>query len=81
MIENLVDNAVSFSPPGALVEVSAVGIEDIVLVGIEDEGPGIPSPKRDTIFRRFHTDRPDDEAARSPQRPRPRHREGDRRWP
>ena len=61
MIENLVDNAVSFSPPGALVEVSAVGIEDIVLVGIEDEGPGIPGPKRDTIFRRFHTDRPDDE--------------------
>lgn len=61
MIENLVDNAVSFSPPGALVEVSAVGIEDIVLVGIEDEGPGIPTPKRDTIFHRFHTDRPDDE--------------------
>jgi len=59
MIENLVDNAVSFSPPGGLVEVSAVGIEDIVLVGIEDEGPGIPTPKRDTIFHRFHTDRPD----------------------
>jgi two-component system sensor histidine kinase ChvG len=61
MIESLIDNAVSFSPPGALVEVSAVGIGDIVLVAIEDEGPGVPPDKRDAIFRRFHTDRPDAE--------------------
>jgi two-component system sensor histidine kinase ChvG len=61
MIDNVIDNAVSFSPPSGLVEVSAVGIEDIVLVGIEDEGPGVPPDKRDSIFRRFHTDRPDAE--------------------
>lgn len=61
MIENLVDNAVSFSPPGGLVEVSAVGIGDIVLIAIEDEGPGVPPDKRDAIFRRFHTDRSDTE--------------------
>jgi two-component system, OmpR family, sensor histidine kinase ChvG len=62
MIENLVDNAVSFSPPGGLVEVSAIGIKDIVLIAIEDEGPGVPPDKRDAIFRRFHSDRPDGEA-------------------
>ncbi len=61
MIENVIDNAVSFSPPGALVEVSAIGVEDIVLIAIEDEGPGVPPDKRDSIFRRFHTDRPDTE--------------------
>jgi two-component system sensor histidine kinase ChvG len=61
MIENLVDNAVSFSPPGGLVEVSAIGIKNIVLIAIEDEGPGIPPGKRDDIFRRFHSDRPDTE--------------------
>ncbi len=61
MIENLVDNAVSFSPPGGLVEVSAVGIGAIVLIAIEDEGPGVPPDKRDAIFRRFHTDRSDTE--------------------
>jgi two-component system, OmpR family, sensor histidine kinase ChvG len=61
MVENLIDNAVSFSPPGGLVEVSAIGIEDIVLIAIEDEGPGIPPEKRDAIFHRFHTDRPDAE--------------------
>ena len=61
MIENVIDNAVSFSPPGGLVEVSAIGIEDIVLISVEDEGPGVPPDKRDNIFRRFHTDRPDAE--------------------
>lgn len=61
MIENMLDNAVSFSPPAGLVEVSAVGIGDIVLIGIEDEGPGVPADARDHIFRRFHTDRPDTE--------------------
>jgi two-component system sensor histidine kinase ChvG len=59
MLENLIDNAVSFSPPAGLVEVSGVGIGDIVLIAIEDEGPGVPSDKRDAIFRRFHTDRSD----------------------
>jgi two-component system, OmpR family, sensor histidine kinase ChvG len=59
MIENLIDNAVSFSPPGGLVEVGAVGIGDIVLATVEDEGPGVPPDKRDAIFRRFHTDRSD----------------------
>jgi two-component system sensor histidine kinase ChvG len=61
MIGNLLDNAVSFSPPGGLVEVSAVGIGDTVRIAIEDEGPGVPIDKRDAIFRRFHTDRPDTE--------------------
>jgi two-component system sensor histidine kinase ChvG len=61
MIENVIDNAVSFSPPGGLVEVSAIGIENIVLIAIEDEGPGVPPDKRENIFRRFHTDRPDAE--------------------
>jgi two-component system sensor histidine kinase ChvG len=61
MIENVIDNAVSFSPPGALVEVSAIGIGTIVLIAVEDEGPGVPPDKRENIFRRFHTDRPDAE--------------------
>jgi two-component system sensor histidine kinase ChvG len=61
MIGNLLDNAVSFSPPGGLVEVSAVGIDEIVRIAIEDEGPGVPADKRDAIFRRFHSDRPDAE--------------------
>jgi two-component system sensor histidine kinase ChvG len=61
MIGNLIDNAISFSPPGGLVEVKAVGIGDKVRIIVEDEGPGVPVDRRDAIFRRFHTDRPDDD--------------------
>jgi len=60
-IENLVDNAVSFSPPDGLVEVTAVRVDDEVLVRIEDEGPGVPDEVREEIFNRFHSLRPDNE--------------------
>ncbi len=59
MITNLLDNAVSFSPAGGLVEVGAVEIERTVRISIEDEGPGVSPEQRTAIFRRFHTDRPE----------------------
>ena len=37
-----VDNAVSFSPPGGLVEIRATAVGDEVLISVEDEGPGVP---------------------------------------
>ena len=61
-IENLIDNAVSFSPPGGLVEIVATRVGDEVLVRIEDEGPGVPPDVREEIFNRFHSLRPDNEA-------------------
>jgi two-component system sensor histidine kinase ChvG len=61
-IENLIDNAVSFSPPGGLVEVVATRVDDKVLIRIEDEGPGVPPDVREEIFNRFHSLRPDNEA-------------------
>lgn len=61
-IENLIDNAVSFSPPDGLVEVTAVRVDNEVLVRIEDEGPGVPEEVREEIFNRFHSLRPDNEA-------------------
>src|SRR6185436_15800391 len=36
LIDNLVDNAISFSPPGGVVEVRAAAVGDDVLVSIED---------------------------------------------
>jgi two-component system sensor histidine kinase ChvG len=59
MVTNLLDNAVSFSPPGGLVEVGAVEIDGSVRISIEDEGPGVSPENRTAIFRRFHTDRPE----------------------
>lgn len=58
MFNNLIDNAVSFSPAGGLVQVSATRAETHVVIRVSDEGPGVPIPERQAIFRRFHSERP-----------------------
>jgi len=62
VVENLVDNAISFSPPGGLVQVAATRDDDDVLIRVEDEGPGVPAEAREVIFNRFHSIRPEGEA-------------------
>ncbi|MBV9930308.1 MAG: stimulus-sensing domain-containing protein [Alphaproteobacteria bacterium] len=61
-IDNVVDNAVSFSPAGGVVEVGAARVDGEVAVTVEDEGPGIAPARRHDIFRRFHSLRPEEEA-------------------
>ena len=60
-INAIVDNAVSFSPPGGLVEIAAVRVGDEVRIRIDDEGPGVPAEAREAIFHRFHSIRPESE--------------------
>jgi two-component system sensor histidine kinase ChvG len=60
-INAIVDNAVSFSPPGGLVEIAAARVGDEVRIRIDDEGPGVPSEAREAIFNRFHSVRPEGE--------------------
>ena len=63
VIENLLDNAVSFSPPGGVIEVSVTRSDDErVTLSVCDEGPGIPEDSREKVFQRFHSVRPDAEA-------------------
>ena len=57
-IENLIDNAISFSPPESLVEVVATKVGDEIRIRIDDEGPGVPPEQREAIFNRFHSVRP-----------------------
>jgi len=64
LVDNLVDNAISFSPRGGVVEVRAAAVGDEVLVSIQDEGPGVPGESREEIFRRFHSMRPDEDFGR-----------------
>ena len=63
-LENLIDNAISFSPLGAPVVISAGRNGDRIHVYVDDNGPGIPPDRREAIFRRFHSERPDDDFAR-----------------
>jgi two-component system sensor histidine kinase ChvG len=60
-INAIIDNAVSFSPSGGLVEIAAARVGDEVRIRIDDEGPGVPSEAREAIFNRFHSVRPEGE--------------------
>lgn len=60
-IDNIIDNAISFSPPGGLVEVAATHVGDEIRIRIDDEGPGVPEEAREAIFNRFHSVRPEEE--------------------
>jgi len=59
VLENLLDNAISFSPDQGLVQIIATVADDEVLISVEDEGPGVPPEERETVFRRFHSVRPE----------------------
>ena len=61
VFENLVDNAVSFSPTSGVVGVGATLADGELVVRIVDEGPGVPEAERETIFRRFQSIRPSGE--------------------
>lgn len=58
VFKNLLDNALSFSPPEGRVWIKASRTETVVQIAIEDEGPGIPGGNFEKIFNRFYTDRP-----------------------
>lgn len=58
VFQNLLDNALSFSPPDRPVTVAAARAGNYVRVIVEDNGPGIPENKLDAIFDRFYSERP-----------------------
>ena len=61
VIVNLLDNAVSFSPPEAEVVVGVDQSEGWVTLSVTDAGPGIPEARREQVFHRFHSLRPEGE--------------------
>ena len=50
---NVIDNAVTWSPPNRAVRVEASSTVDEVDIRIIDQGPGIPSGQRDQVFQPF----------------------------
>jgi signal transduction histidine kinase len=53
LIDNLVSNAVKYSPPGATVHVTMARDADFVQLTVADEGPGIAAELRARVFDRF----------------------------
>jgi len=55
ILDNLISNAVKFSPPGerVAVTVGANDDEETTFVEVRDDGPGIPAVDREKLFRRY----------------------------
>ncbi len=66
VFRNLIDNAISFSPPQGTVAVTARRKDHIAIVTVEDEGPGIPPDNLESIFERFIPSGPATPSARIP---------------
>lgn len=57
VLVNLISNALKYSPKHALVEISAFTDQELVVVEIADEGPGISLEQSEIIFQKFERDR------------------------
>ncbi len=53
VLSNVVGNAISFTPAGGQVLVTAKAEGDLVLVSVHDDGPGVPSEHLELVFDRF----------------------------
>jgi two-component system, OmpR family, sensor histidine kinase ChvG len=58
VIDNLIENARSFSPPGGAVRITCRRLRNQIEIFVDDNGPGVRDDVRDKIFERFYTDRP-----------------------
>lgn len=54
ILDNLVGNAVKYSPNGGKVVVSAEDEGETIRIDVSDEGLGVPEHHREKIFERFH---------------------------
>jgi signal transduction histidine kinase len=54
VMENLVSNALKFSPPGGRVELSIRLTSQGQVWEVRDQGPGIPEAEQGRIFERFY---------------------------
>jgi two-component system, OmpR family, sensor histidine kinase ChvG len=61
VLRNLIGNAISFSPENARIILRGRETGGMIELAVEDEGPGIPDGKLDSIFDRFYSERPQSE--------------------
>jgi two-component system sensor histidine kinase QseC len=54
LVQNLLDNACKYTPPGGCVRVTLSTDKNSVTLQFEDSGPGIPAELRARVFDRFY---------------------------
>jgi two-component system sensor histidine kinase ChvG len=58
IVDNLIENARSFSPPGGTVRITCRRLKSNVEIFVDDDGPGVQPDAVEKVFERFYTDRP-----------------------
>ena len=53
-LRQLISNAVKYSPPWSEIQISSSQDNDMVVITVRDEGPGIPPNEADAIFDRYY---------------------------
>ncbi len=51
--DNLISNAIKFSPRGAVIEISLIHRGDFVRLAVTDQGPGVPPAETERIFAKY----------------------------
>jgi two-component system OmpR family sensor kinase len=54
MLNNLVDNAIRYTPSGGKIDVRVFSIGGHAALQVTDTGPGIPPADRERVFDRFY---------------------------
>lgn len=54
MMDNLIDNAIRYSPKGSSVTARIKEVEGAIILTVEDNGPGIAPEERKAVFQRFY---------------------------
>src|SRR5262249_4907858 len=65
VLVNLLDNAVTYGPPGQRIAVGLARANGRIRITVEDEGPGIPPADRERVFVKFERLARDRETHRS----------------
>ncbi|NCF04669.1 MULTISPECIES: sensor histidine kinase [Kosakonia] len=56
LLDNVIENAVKYSPEGGRVEVEVRSLDESTQLRVSDAGPGIPVELRERVFDRFFRD-------------------------
>src|SRR5450755_802102 len=59
VLENLLDNAGKYTPPGSEIRISARALTRQIEVSVEDNGPGLPGSDPEILFEKFQRGAPE----------------------
>jgi two-component system sensor histidine kinase TctE len=54
LLDNLIENAIRYTPAGGSITVRTAVESDNAVLSVVDDGPGIPSGQREQVFQRFY---------------------------